>query len=30
VAHYVRLQEGYRNRLLGAPKSNEFGDKSVA
>lgn len=30
VAHYVRLQEGYRDRLLGAPKSGEFGDKSAA
>jgi hypothetical protein len=30
VAHYLHLQEGYRDRLLGAPKSGEFGDKSAA
>ena len=30
VAYYSRLQEGYRDRLLGAPKSGEFGDKSAA
>ena len=30
VAHYVRLQEGYRDRLLGATKSGELGDKSAA
>lgn len=30
VAYYIRLQEGYRDRLLGDPKSGEFGDKSAA
>lgn len=30
VAPYLHLQESYRDRLLGAPKSGEFGDKSTA
>jgi len=29
-APYLHLQESYRDRLLGAPKSGEFGDKSAA